>query len=374
MLINRITKQRFSAIKEHKYTSDVYSIVDECYLKYITRFVLTLTPRSISPNAITVSNFIASSFLSLLYIIFHLQMFIIHSVPLYIVNNIMKAALIIYCQIYLILDSLDGLQARRINCSTITGEILDHALDAFSSLWFSMISYLSFESTFPALSVPLLILLKLEFLRVHIEAYYCNVFRENIMGSTEGLTIYSVNLLLSFFITKDKPMMFKGYKIFTEIVVAGLGTIRAFEICKLYFNNWVNSRTDTEQEKKASVRFVGIYMVLTYSVMLYKWVSEGMEMTTPMTLLVIQETPIYFIVVVNLILMKSAQRTNCDLFKNSGLLVFGMLNFFTTTLFMKNTKLSVIFIVLNWVYAYVQFKTYILDILTHENRRLFQIK
>ena len=113
-----ITEEGLKNIKEHKYQSGGYSILDKI-LNPFWETVVKLMPNSLAPNTITllgvVINFMA-----------YFTMFYYDRTLKEVVPGITYLNFAIGLFIYQVLDAIDGKQARRTGSSSPLGQLFDH--------------------------------------------------------------------------------------------------------------------------------------------------------------------------------------------------------------------------------------------------------
>lgn len=121
---NYITDSGKKWIKEYKYKSGEYSLLDKLF-NHFWEVVVTWCPAWLAPNTITLLGFIANL---LLYqpILFY-DMSMTKEVPAF-------ALVLNWLGIFVFqtLDAIDGKQARRTNSSSSLGQLFDHGCDAIS--------------------------------------------------------------------------------------------------------------------------------------------------------------------------------------------------------------------------------------------------
>src|ERR1700744_5028528 len=139
-----------------------YKVIDDSLLgKYISAFCTNIqyyVPTCVHPNIISIIGFLCI-FIAWLY-------------SGQIANNMLSSFVYITCiTTYMILDSLDGVHARKTNMASPVGEIIDHLLDFFSSILLSVSALNIFRIYEPIIVYMCLRFVTASFIGTHISAY-----------------------------------------------------------------------------------------------------------------------------------------------------------------------------------------------------------
>jgi ethanolaminephosphotransferase len=119
-----ITEEGLTDIKNHKYNAGGYSILDNVMNPY-WEFVVTLMPKTLAPNAITLLGVIIN--FAMYGSMFYYDRTMAEDVPSW-----TYSAVGIGMFMYQTLDAIDGKQARRTGSSSPLGQLFDHGCDVFS--------------------------------------------------------------------------------------------------------------------------------------------------------------------------------------------------------------------------------------------------
>lgn len=175
-----ITQEGLTTIKNHKYKSGGYSIIDNL-INPFWEFVVKLMPETLAPNAITligvVINFAMYGFM------FYYDRTLAEDVPSW-----TYLAVAIGMFLYQTLDAIDGKQARRTGSSSPLGQLFDHGCDTFSC---SLVTLALVHALKLGLSLKAKIIigsLWLPFFLGQLLEYHCGLVRTHVgnMGVTEG--------------------------------------------------------------------------------------------------------------------------------------------------------------------------------------------
>jgi len=112
-------------LSEYRYSGEDHSLIYQYIVCPLSTKICNILPRSIAPNVLTLLGLI-SSVVAYMIIAFYCPYF---SEPAPSWVYFVSSALIL---IYLFLDAMDGIQARRTSSSSPMGEIFDHVCDSFS--------------------------------------------------------------------------------------------------------------------------------------------------------------------------------------------------------------------------------------------------
>ncbi|KAF7459272.1 cdp-alcohol phosphatidyltransferase superfamily protein [Cryptosporidium felis] len=139
-------------------------------------------PDSISPNLLTVLGFI-SSFIAIMIIMFHNPM--LNNT----INFYVSIAVSILLFLYQTLDAVDGKHARRLKLSSPLGQLLDHGLDSYTTVFFVTIFCAACRmgwsnKYFIFLSVTQLKMLSFIWLECHCKIFRCS--STQYLGVTES--------------------------------------------------------------------------------------------------------------------------------------------------------------------------------------------
>ena len=113
-----ITKEGLQHIKEHKYKSGGYSILDNL-MNPFWEFVVKLMPKTLAPNSITLLGVVIN--LSMYFCMWYHDGTLAQDVP-----NWTYLGFGIGLFAYQTLDAIDGKQARRTGSSSPLGQLFDH--------------------------------------------------------------------------------------------------------------------------------------------------------------------------------------------------------------------------------------------------------
>ncbi|KAL1987705.1 hypothetical protein VTN96DRAFT_2545 [Rasamsonia emersonii] len=123
-----IRQHNLPALRSYKYSGVDHSLVSRYILKpFYTNFVIRLFPRSMAPNAITLTGFlfVVVNFLTMLYFNPTLD----RDCPPWV-----YASWALGLWLYQTFDAIDGMQARRTKQSGPLGELFDHGVDACNTV------------------------------------------------------------------------------------------------------------------------------------------------------------------------------------------------------------------------------------------------
>ncbi len=185
-----ITQEGLQNLKKYQYVSGGYSTMDKV-MNHWWEFVVTLVPRSIAPNLITLIGLIINMLGSLQFLLYDTT-FTMKMPPCMIYIATLCGFL------YQTLDAIDGKQARRTQSSSPLGQLFDHGCDAIS-VFFGLNSFLFVLRL--GCSYQFFILLfstTLTFFTQQWEEYHAHVMRTNIggFGVTEGILLQLLTMLL----------------------------------------------------------------------------------------------------------------------------------------------------------------------------------
>lgn len=192
-----ITKEGLRHIKEHKYKSGGYSILDNL-MNPFWEFVVKLMPKTLAPNSITLLGVIIN--LSMYFCMWYHDGTLGESVP-----NWAYLGFAIGLFAYQTLDAIDGKQARRTGSSSPLGQLFDHGCDTFSCalVALALIHTLKFGITWKC--KLMMISLCFPFYLAQLLEYHVGVVRTHVgnLGVTEGQIAHCVIMILAFIFGPD---------------------------------------------------------------------------------------------------------------------------------------------------------------------------
>jgi len=189
MCIRTLTLENLETIKNFKYVGKDNSIFYGYFLSPCLNFLINFVPTTIAPNVITLASFLCNIFS---FYVTYLN--VGNDYDMELSRNTCLLQSIIHF-LYLVLDNLDGKQARRTGTSSAYGMLLDHGCDVFTNIivCFNMSHLLMLGDSdffsplyFMALLPGFYILTYQEYIFGELTLGYCN-------GADEG------NLLVAFF-------------------------------------------------------------------------------------------------------------------------------------------------------------------------------
>jgi ethanolaminephosphotransferase len=120
-----ITQEGLNNLSQYKYSGEDNSLIYNYVINPFAKFVCNCLPRTIAPNVLTLLGLLCSAAAYIL-IAIYIPHFI-ESAPRW---AYFVAAVLVF--LYLMLDAMDGTQARRTNMASPMGELFDHLCDSLS--------------------------------------------------------------------------------------------------------------------------------------------------------------------------------------------------------------------------------------------------
>uniref|UniRef100_A0A7S1KZQ3 Uncharacterized protein n=1 Tax=Neobodo designis TaxID=312471 RepID=A0A7S1KZQ3_NEODS len=119
---DELTAADFKALEHYKYSGTDFSLCSKYFMQRYWTAVSECVPKTIAPNALTLTGFIVSTSTSVI-----LAYFALAGLPF---PNWVWAYAAVSLFTYQTLDAIDGKQARRTGCGSPLGELFDHGCDA----------------------------------------------------------------------------------------------------------------------------------------------------------------------------------------------------------------------------------------------------
>ncbi|KAI7901262.1 CDP-alcohol phosphatidyltransferase-domain-containing protein [Cokeromyces recurvatus] len=178
-----ITEKRLENLRFYKYASIDKSYLSKYVLRHYWDFAITLFPKWIAPNLITL--------IGLLFMVINVIIICIWSPHLSEdAPNWICFSFAIGLWLYSTFDNVDGRQARRTGSSSPLGELFDHGCDAINCTFVALLQTAAFGLGHSWLAVILLFVTIAGFYLSTAEEYYTGVlYLGYLNGPTEGILV-----------------------------------------------------------------------------------------------------------------------------------------------------------------------------------------
>ncbi|KAK6589938.1 ethanolaminephosphotransferase (ETHPT) 9 transmembrane domain involved in lipid metabolism [Cryptosporidium xiaoi] len=187
-----ITENGLKNIESYCYKSTGSTFMDSLMNPFWESFE-KIIPVSVSPNLLTIFGFLCSLFAQII-ISIHCPT-LNCQIP---INTSLVIGFLLF--LYQTLDAVDGKHARRLNISSPLGQLLDHGLDSFTTIFFTNIFSTACRMGWGYKYFAFLTIVQLKLLSFIWLENHCKVFRcssSNYLGVTESQTLIILFLIFS---------------------------------------------------------------------------------------------------------------------------------------------------------------------------------
>ncbi|EEA06032.1 CDP-alcohol phosphatidyltransferase domain-containing protein [Cryptosporidium muris RN66] len=259
-----VTTDGLRRIESYNYNGGGATYCDEFMNIFWDYFVKSL-PETLPPNGLTILGFICS-FLSILILLVYSpsldQRLLLPS----------TLAIVLLLFLYQTLDAADGKQARRLKLSSPLGQLLDHGLDSYSTIFLTTIVCGTCccgwnFATFALISIAQLKMMIYMWLEYHCHVYRCSASK--FLGVTESQFFVMLLLLFTVFDNYNTLHMIILYKVtISDIMLFSIGIFGIFTIA---YDILLGIRVcqDQQSKKAASLEVCGALSHIAFQILFF---------------------------------------------------------------------------------------------------------
>ena len=246
-----LSKEQLAKIYEEPYTVADHGLLHNSVGDRALRRLAEYLPKWLAPNFITLCGFL-----------FHLPVHICAFVQLYhFPHNLTPnlVSLLVFVNVFhFVCDGLDGIHARRINCTSVVGEVLDHSLDSVIGVSIAAVVALVEKRGSSFLVGVSVLLVNSIFFLTFLRYFVDGKVELHKIGPQEGTLLFVAIVLLNY-ITERRTQTYLNFLAFWGKIV--VETLLVLSMARKVFEAVLHNE-EKESVVRSLVRIVSVWYVL----------------------------------------------------------------------------------------------------------------